>query len=139
VSRWRRRCEGGQSLIEFAIVLPVVALVVFGLLDLGRAVYSYNTLAQAARQANRAAIVDQDPSRVAAVAIANGHTLGLSSTNVTVCFKIADASPRDCTTPTIDECPLATRVLGCLAIVTTSTSVGSIEYVCPTALQPSCP
>lgn len=50
----------GQSLVEFALILPVLALLLFALLDLGRAVYVYNTLANAARQGARVAAVNQN-------------------------------------------------------------------------------
>ena len=49
--------EGGQALVEFALVLPVLLLVIFGLLDVARAVWQENSLAFAAREATRYAIV----------------------------------------------------------------------------------
>jgi Flp pilus assembly protein TadG len=45
----------GQTLVEFALVFPIFILVLCGLIDMGRAVYSNNTLAQAAREATRLA------------------------------------------------------------------------------------
>jgi Flp pilus assembly protein TadG len=157
VARNRTR---GQSLVEFAIILPVITLVVLGLFDLGRAVFTYNTLSQAARQANRTAIVDQDTTRVKAMAVAAAPTIGLTSSNVTVCFKTAASTQSNCSSPSTDNCPVATRVIGCLAIVTASmtytpitpvisilwpsiplasTSVGYIDYVCPTGTVTTCP
>ena len=50
----------GQSLVEFALVLPVFILVLVSLFDLGRAVFVYNTLTNAAREGARLAIVNQD-------------------------------------------------------------------------------
>ncbi len=52
-----RRAEGGQALIEFALVLPVLLLVILGILEMARAVSEENTLAFAAREATRYAIV----------------------------------------------------------------------------------
>jgi Flp pilus assembly protein TadG len=62
LARKRRRDDQskGQSLVEFALILPVLALLLFALLDLGRAVYMYNTLANAARQGARVAAVNQN-------------------------------------------------------------------------------
>ena len=93
-TRRRRPLTGrnGQSLVEFAIVLPVIVLVVLGLFDLGRGVFAYNTLAQAARQANRLAMVDQNVDRVTTAAIASAPSLGLTSGGVDVCFKVADTT-----------------------------------------------
>ena len=49
----------GQALAEFAIALPVFLLLVFGLIDGGRMVIDYSTLANASRNAARVAIVNQ--------------------------------------------------------------------------------
>lgn len=43
----------GQSLVEFALTLPILLLLIFGLVDLGRAVYINNALAEAARDGAR--------------------------------------------------------------------------------------
>jgi Flp pilus assembly protein TadG len=47
------RRRGGQSLVEFAALTPVLMLLVFGLLDLGRAAYFQAESADAARDAAR--------------------------------------------------------------------------------------
>jgi hypothetical protein len=49
----------GQTLVEFALVLPLLLLFLLGILDLGRAVYAYSTIANAAHEAARLAIVNQ--------------------------------------------------------------------------------
>ena len=52
--------EGGQSLVEFAFMLPIVLLVITGVFDVARAVWQENTLAYAAREGTRYAIVHGD-------------------------------------------------------------------------------
>lgn len=47
----------GQSLVELALILPIFLLLVTGLFDLARAVWQENTLAYAAREGTRYAIV----------------------------------------------------------------------------------
>lgn len=156
--RDRRGRSRGQGLVEFAIVLPVIMLVIMGLLDLGRAIYTYNTLAQASRQAARVAIVDQTSDVITDQAIDSAATLGLAASNVDVCFKTEDTSATDCSTSD-DDCPQADRVIGCLAVVKThvsyapftpvvallfstidvsSTSIEPIEYVCPSGIATTC-
>lgn len=49
--------ESAQSLVEFALVLPIVLLLITGLFDVARAVWQENTLAYAAREGTRYAIV----------------------------------------------------------------------------------
>jgi Flp pilus assembly protein TadG len=53
----RRPSERGQSLVEFALVLPVFMLLVFGILDGGRAIVAYNDVSQSARNVARVASV----------------------------------------------------------------------------------
>lgn len=43
----------GQSLVEFALAFPIFILLIFGLIDLGRAVFVSNSLAEAAREGAR--------------------------------------------------------------------------------------
>ena len=154
-----RRGERGQTLVEFAIVLPIIILMIMATVDLGRAVFTYNALAQSARSASRLAIVNQNTTNVREVAIAAAATVGLTASNVDVCFKTATSSQTSCASST-DNCPQSTRDIGCLAIVKTSktyapmtplvslifpsialssTSIASIEYVCPEGAATACP
>ena len=54
----RRHREGGQTLVEFAVVLPIFLLVVIGLFDAGRLVYTNSALSQAAREGARLAATE---------------------------------------------------------------------------------
>ena len=47
------RSRRGQSLVEFAMVLPLFLLLIFGLIDGGRLVYINNSVAEAAREGAR--------------------------------------------------------------------------------------
>lgn len=51
------RGERGQSLIEFALILPVLMILLVGVFDLGRAVMLSETLNTAVREGTRYAIV----------------------------------------------------------------------------------
>ncbi len=53
----RRRSRRGQALVEFALVLPLFLALLIGAVDLGRAVWANDSLAAAAREAARFAIV----------------------------------------------------------------------------------
>ena len=50
--------SAGQSLVEFALVLPIFILFLFGLIDGGRLVYQHSVLSQAAREGARLASVE---------------------------------------------------------------------------------
>ena len=60
----RRVCgERGTALVEFAIILPLLALVTFGTVDLGRAYMTINQVKNAAREG--AAYAQTHPVRLA--------------------------------------------------------------------------
>lgn len=51
-----RNSQRSQALIEFALVSPVLLLLLFGIIDIGRAIFYYDTLNHAAREGARAAV-----------------------------------------------------------------------------------
>jgi Flp pilus assembly protein TadG len=57
----RIRSESGQSAVEFAIILPLVIVVVLALADFGRALFMYLEAEHAASDAARVAAVDTTP------------------------------------------------------------------------------
>jgi len=55
------RRHSGQSMVEFAVLAPVFFMLLLGTIDLGRAVYIYNSISDAAREGARAAIPFDTP------------------------------------------------------------------------------
>jgi Flp pilus assembly pilin Flp len=56
------RNESGAAMVEFAIVLPLLTLLVFGMIDFGRAFKYYNNLATAARDGARYGAAQSPPT-----------------------------------------------------------------------------
>jgi hypothetical protein len=54
--------ERGTAVVEFALIALPLCLIVFGILDFGRALNYYNNLTQLAGQGARAATVNQNPN-----------------------------------------------------------------------------
>jgi hypothetical protein len=52
-----RRPHDGQGLVEFALVLPIFIAILVGMVDIGRAVWANNSIANAAREAARYATI----------------------------------------------------------------------------------
>jgi hypothetical protein len=93
------REERAQALVEFAFVLPVLLLVVTGLIDLARAVWQENTLAFAAREGTRYAIVHgarglpalgwDDPSDPTIAAVVRAAAIGVPNITVTTAWPLS--------------------------------------------------
>lgn len=49
--------ERGQALLEFALILPIFVVAILGMIDIGRAIWANNAVANAAREAARYAAV----------------------------------------------------------------------------------
>ena len=49
----KNRKSSGQSLLEFAIILPILLLLVMGVFDLGGGIYYYSAIQNAAREGAR--------------------------------------------------------------------------------------
>ena len=60
--RWRPEDEGGVALVEFALVLPLVLLLLFGMIDFGKAINYWNDETHLANEAARQAVVNNCPS-----------------------------------------------------------------------------
>src|SRR3954464_9689729 len=64
------RNEKGQAMTEFAVVLPVVALVLFAIIQFGIAFNNYLTLTDAVRRGARTAAVSRQTGAGSAAAVA---------------------------------------------------------------------
>ncbi len=56
LSQWRSR--SGQALVEFALVVPLLLILILGIVEFGRAWNVYQVITDAAREAARSAVVD---------------------------------------------------------------------------------
>jgi len=65
----RRRDERGAAVVEFALILPILVMFVFGIVEFGRAYSARIELTAAVREGARAAAV-ADPSAPAAATLA---------------------------------------------------------------------
>jgi len=74
-----RKCKTleGQSIVEFALILPVLLLITLGLLDLGRSFYFQETITNAAREGARYYSLHPDQSGQAiSIAVREAGALG---------------------------------------------------------------
>lgn len=76
--RRSREQSRGQTLVEFALILPILILLLVGIFDFGRAVYAFNTVNNAAHEAARLAVVDQNCNAIGQAARQHASSLDVS-------------------------------------------------------------
>lgn len=65
----------GQAMVEFALVLPILLLLVMGMLEFGRVMHEYIMVTEAARVGARAAVVNNSDSAVRNIIVAAVPTI----------------------------------------------------------------
>ncbi len=71
--RWLRS-ERGQTMVETAMVLPILLVLVFGMIDFGRVFNAWITVTNSAREGARVGATRQDETAIEArIAAAMGH------------------------------------------------------------------
>ena len=88
-SRRRQARDRGATAVEFALLFPLLMLIVFGTIDFGRALNAQITLTQAAREGARLDALGE-PNVVTQT---QGAATGLSPVDVTVTACPAGSSP----------------------------------------------
>ena len=93
-SRQPQRRDTGAAAVEFALILPVVLLIIFAIIDFGRMLNAQVTLTEAAREGARAAALIKPGGSAAGVARAKdaGSSLGTLSPTVTDCASPASVN-----------------------------------------------
>ncbi len=59
-----QRNTHGQGLVEFALLLPLLLLLLLGIIEFGIAVFAYNTTANVGREVARYGVVHPDPTAI---------------------------------------------------------------------------
>jgi Flp pilus assembly protein TadG len=149
------RRQRGQGLTEFALVIPIFLLLVVALFDLGRAVFAYNTLTNAAREGARTAIVNQYTPSIVARAKSQTNIVELDDPSVSVTYWNVrsdgkpDTSKSQCNSLVAVGClvivkfeatyrpitPFISNILFGNGVTFTATSQLSVEYSCPRDLS----
>jgi Flp pilus assembly protein TadG len=78
------RNERGAAAVEFALVLPLLVLLVAGIADFGRAYYLQTTISGAAREGVRAMALKNDAGAARTAARAAAGSLALSDAQISV-------------------------------------------------------
>jgi Flp pilus assembly protein TadG len=125
----------GQSLVEFALILPIALILLLAVFDVGRAVFMYNGLTNAAREGARLAIVNQDialvEQRVADMAATASLSNASDPSDPVIAFR--KQLPNDDVTSNPACTPIST---GCVAVVTAKATWSAITPVIGALIGP---
>jgi hypothetical protein len=96
--KWLQNKEKGQSLVEVALVLPIILLLLVGMVEVGWAIHSYVTVGTATREATRfGARANFDAEEVAEAALVALGSLDVQlegpDVNTTVMATFVDIAP----------------------------------------------
>jgi Flp pilus assembly protein TadG len=89
-NRATRRRDGGQAITEFALIAPVLVILIFGIVDMARAYNAWVTIQGAAREGARFGVTGKasctDASdRIACIdAVTRDHTQSLTNAPTTI-------------------------------------------------------
>ena len=113
------RDHRGQTLVEFALILPILIVILVGIFDGGRLVFASNTVNNAAREGGREATVNQTLADMQARAAQHAVALAIVPADVYVDYRLAADPDND------DSCDFAVgtaQIFGCIAVV-------RVEYI----------
>jgi hypothetical protein len=131
ITRQRGRRSRGQALVEFALVFPIIVLLLLAMFDFGRAIFLYNGLTNAAREGVRLAVVNQDKDkileRVQAMTFAGPVSNPDGDSLVEFYHQESDGMLGD---------PCATVTVGCIAVVTPMSDWSLITPVLSSIIGP---
>ena len=122
--RKRLRGESGQNTVEFALILPILLVILFGIIDFGWLFFNMAMVANSTRSGARYAVVNiENAGDIATLqsmvdtrirdGLPNYLTNSTAALNVTVVDDVTAASPYDaCIAVTVDvKIPLFTPVI----------------------------
>jgi Flp pilus assembly protein TadG len=147
----RRGRQRGQALVEFGLIFPILVLLMVAAIDIGRGVFAYNSVTNAAREGARLAIVNQDANLILQRAIKETQIAETASPNIRVTFWKQSSTPNaaalngDCTsgfgcqvlvryeTTFRPITPIISRILFPNGVTLVATSIEYVEFTCPNA------
>ncbi|HEU4635494.1 MAG TPA: TadE/TadG family type IV pilus assembly protein [Edaphobacter sp.] len=125
--------EDGQSIIEMALVLPMMILLVFGLFEFSMLLYTYSVMYEAAHQGIRYAEVHGSDTGVIASGCSTSSPAGVIST----VQNAASASLHDTSAMTVTVCYPDTTGSTPLSLVTVTVGYKYVPYVNVTGVTPT--
>ena len=79
-----KKNEKGASAVEFALILPILVLLIFGIVEFGLAFNNYITITHAAREGARLAAVDFNNPDLKAIIVERAYPVGITEDDIEI-------------------------------------------------------
>lgn len=91
------RADSGAAAVEFALVVPILLILVFGIISFGIVLSQKLTLGNSARQAARYVVTqDRTCADVMSQVLASGSTVGMDPADITVSVEVVGSGAPVC-------------------------------------------
>ncbi|MGI9147325.1 MAG: TadE family protein [Chloroflexota bacterium] len=122
-----------QSMVEFALVLPLFLVLMLGFIDFSRLLFTYVSVANGAREMARASAVSYNWTAAPAVDAFNNSTIfagpQVVTDTVTVSTGSCAAHAKGCTTSSTSVCTLPLKVATCTPALTAPPQDGFVQVI----------
>lgn len=129
VSRRRFRGERGAAAVEFALIVPVLVMIVFGIVDFGFAINRDTLVNNAAREGARVGALDPDQTAITTAvrqALSSVEPVGTTPSAITVTVTCLKPDNSACTNFATDAVSGGTVIVNVSLLHTWITPVGSM-------------
>lgn len=121
--------QRGQSLVEFALVFPIAMILLLAVFDVGRAVFAYNGLTNAAREGARLAVVNQDEGLIEQRVEEMVFATGVANLGEADFVRFHREGPNLAEPTSNPVCPAMAMAVGCVAILTVESDWSAITPI----------
>ena len=120
--------QKGQSLVEFAIILPILLLLLFGIAEFGMMLNSYLTIQNVAKEGARLGIIGGSDIEIIALIRTTSPNLTAADMNVTITPSQANRKSGDTLQVTVTynyhlTVPIISSIVGNIIVLTSQTSM----------------
>jgi hypothetical protein len=119
----KRRTEHGASLLELVLLLPLLIVLAFGVIDLGRLIHARLVVTNVSREGASLASRERDPSNLITMLQSSAKPFDLSNQGLIIVTKVGGADTTDPNDSHLVPYIISQAGVGALSIISSSISI----------------